>query len=104
MFSAQIEIKAHVQLNDPVGHDEFERRLDLLCYSDAISYGDGDVIGSYTISPGSLPLDFVQYVAREMLKPGERADIDLYEVELEPVRDRRLTEFGVVCRCEDEAV
>lgn len=103
MFSTQTEVKAHVLLSTPVEREEFERRLDLLSYADAISFGDGNVIGSYTISPGSLPLDFVQYVVREMLKPGEWADIDLYEVELEPVRDRRLTALGAVCGCEDEA-
>jgi len=76
MFSAQIEIKAHVQLNDPVERSEFERRLKLRRSADMITYGEGNPVESYSISPGSLPLDFAQHIAHEMLEPGEWADID----------------------------
>lgn len=103
MFTTQIEVKAHVKFKVPVERTEFERRLKLQFSADAISYSGGNPVGSYIISPGSLPLDFAQHIAHEMLEPGESANIELYEVELEPVQDRRLTALGPVYRHENEA-
>lgn len=103
MFSTQIEIKAHVVFDEPVGRDEFESRIARARATDMVSYSGEDMIKEYIVSPGGLPVEVTQHIVRDLLEPGERAVIDLYEVELEPVHDHRLTALGAVYRSDSEA-
>lgn len=103
MEEMQIEVRARVNLKEPVKLADFEQRLVGAYWPHMISFEKTEIIDTFVVAPGNLSLDLVRDMVFNMLEPGEWADIDLFAVELKPTRQFRLTELGSVWRSDKEA-